>query len=116
MITLPTSTHAPTIERGLNATASKQTSTNDCSSTTIGTFERALPIRFQKKLDRLPNIGDAEITASSHGGESNVFAATTAANPPSIKLSATGIVHSVSCSQRKLRATGGANPGTASKR
>ena len=63
-------------------------STSACSVTTIITFERALATRFQTKLDRFPNIGEAEITASSHGGTSNVFAATTAAKPPSIRLNA----------------------------
>ncbi len=115
-MTLPTNTHAPASDRGLTATASRQQSTSACSATTIITFGRALATRFQTKLDRFPNIGAAEITASSHGGTSNVFAATTAAKPPSIRLNAHGNVHSVSCSQRKLRATAGGNPGTASRR
>jgi len=46
MITPPTRIDAPTIERGLNATATTQASTSACNVTTIGTLERAVATRF----------------------------------------------------------------------
>ena len=66
----------------------------------MGTFGRPAAIRFQKKLDRLPNIGAAEITAITQGATLNVLAATTATKPPSIKLSAIGRLSSASSSRR----------------
>ena len=70
------------------------------NSAALASFGRAVASRFQKKLDRLPNIGAADMTAITHGGTSNALAATTATKPPSIRLSAIGSVNSVSCSRR----------------
>ena len=58
--------------------AATHISTKHCSTTTIGTLGLPVAMRFQKKLERLPNIGAAEITAIIHGSASKVLAATTA--------------------------------------
>ena len=110
--TLASNTKAPLLVCGLTAMAATHNNTRHCSATTIGTLGRPVAIRFQKKLERLPNIGAAEITAMTQGSASKVLAATTATNPPSIRLVASGSVNSHNCSRWKLFCTAGSRPGT----
>ena len=105
--TLASRIQAPLRVCGLTAIAATHSSARLCRRTTSGTLGRPLAIWFQKKLDRLPNIGAAEITAIIQGSASKVLAATTATKPPSMRLVAIGRVNSQRCSRSKLFCTCG---------
>ena len=109
--TAPTRIQLPASERGLSAMAATQTSTKHCNTVTKGTLGRPTAIWFQKKLDRLPNMDAAEITAIIQGWASKALAAKTATKPPSSRPVARGMLNSVHCSRRKLLRTAGSRPG-----